>query len=160
MNEELEIEYCRANSGKRFANYVIDMIVYYIILFFLGFVFTIMFPDLMLNLDFEGLSFALFFALLYVIIMSIFEAAFQGKTVGKLITGTRALRLDGTAINLKSVFIRNLIRAIPFNALSALSIPCTPWHDKLSNTYVVDDKKIRLQQNREVFIQDLKNQTL
>ena len=34
------------------------------------------------------------------------------------------------------------MRAVPFNALSALGNPPNPWHDSVSNTFVIDENGI------------------
>jgi len=94
--------------------------------------------------------------LIYGIIMAITEGAFHGKSIGKLITGTKAINLDGTDMNFGKSFSRNIIRAIPFNAFSAFGNPCNPWHDRLSNTMVVEEKKLALLKQKETFFDSLK----
>jgi uncharacterized RDD family membrane protein YckC len=48
------------------------------------------------------------------------ELAFKGRTIGKLITGTKAVNEDGTEMSPKTIVIRSLIRMIPFELFSAL----------------------------------------
>ena len=76
--------------------------------------------------------------LLYGIIMGTTEALTGGRSLGKLITGTRAVNADGSAISMQTAFWRGLCRAVPFEAFSALGSPSYPWHDKWTNTYVID----------------------
>ncbi|RYX87593.1 hypothetical protein EON73_01090 [bacterium] len=95
----------------------------------------------------------------YGLIMFAIETAFRGKTLGKLITGTRAINIDGTDISMPKSLLRNFIRAVPFNALSALGSPSKPWHDSWSDTLVVDEKVLNLQERKEEFFEGLKNQT-
>jgi uncharacterized RDD family membrane protein YckC len=59
--------------------------------------------------------------------------------VGKLITGSKVVRHDGTAIDWKDAVVRTLCRFIPFEAFSALGT--YPWHDQLSKTKVVKVRK-------------------
>ncbi len=73
--------------------------------------------------------------------MFVIEAAFKGKSLGKLITGTRAVNEDGTNVTVKAAFFRGLSRAVPFNAFSALGNPTYPWHDKWTKTYVIDERE-------------------
>lgn len=90
--------------------------------------------------------------------MCLIEAVSGGKSIGKLITGTKAINLDGSEINFAKAFTRNMIRAIPFNAISALGNPCDPWHDRLSKTMVVDEKKLALQTQKVILFDSVKNQ--
>ena len=69
--------------------------------------------------------------------MAIMEAGYKGKTIGKFLTKTRAVNVDGSPISIKTAFARGFIRAIPINLLSALTPACNPWHDKWTNTTVI-----------------------
>jgi uncharacterized RDD family membrane protein YckC len=69
---------------------------------------------------------------------------FRGKSIGKLITGTKAVNEDGSDISFGKAFARGFSRAVPFDAFSALGDPSYPWHDKWTNTYVIDEKQTRL----------------
>ena len=73
--------------------------------------------------------------------MFLVEALFKGKSLGKLITGTRAVNEDGSNLSAKTALLRGLSRAVPFNAFSALGTPSYPWHDKWTNSYVIDEKE-------------------
>jgi uncharacterized RDD family membrane protein YckC len=59
----------------------------------------------------------------------------KGRSLGKWITGTVAVRLDGNTINWKDAFLRSLSRIVPFEPFSALGY--APWHDKWTETTVV-----------------------
>jgi uncharacterized RDD family membrane protein YckC len=153
-NYDVDFDYCRATSGLRLANYIIDMIVFYMIMFGLGIALGILAPSL---LDiFDGLTGRLTSLLLYGIVMAFIEGISHGKSIGKLITGTKAINLDGTEMNFGQAFTRNIIRAIPFNAFSAFGTPCNPWHDRLSNTMVVEEKKLALLRQKETLFDSLK----
>lgn len=95
----------------------------------------------------------------YGVIMSFTEAMLNGKSIGKFITKTRAVNTDGSDLTFEKTFTRNLIRIIPFDALSALGTPSIPWHDKWSDTMVVEDKKVALQQKKLDLFSPFKNQT-
>ena len=82
----------------------------------------------------------LLYLLLFVLYMFGTEALFKGKSLGKLITGTRAVNEDGSDISAKTALLRGLSRIVPFEAFSALGNPSYPWHDKWTNTYVIDEK--------------------
>ena len=156
--QEIDLSYCRASSGKRFANYIIDTIVFYIVAFGLGIVIGILKPNLLVGVD--DLSLRLVLLLFYGIVMFMTEAMSNGRSIGKLITGTRAVNVDGTDMSFQKAFVRNIVRAIPFNALSAFGTPSIPWHDRWSDTMVVDEKKLALQNQRVDLFDSVKNQTL
>jgi len=78
---------------------------------------------------------------LYGIYMFAIEAIFKGKSLGKLITGTRAVNEDGSNVSPKAALLRGLSRAVPFNAFSALGSPAYPWHDRWTKTYIIDEKE-------------------
>lgn len=63
------------------------------------------------------------------------EKLFRGYTLGKLLTGTRAIRSDGGELTLKDAILRSLIRLIPFEVLSGFGYE--PWHDAWTNTTVI-----------------------
>ena len=69
------------------------------------------------------------------------ETLFKGKSFGKLITGTRAVNLDGSLITVRTAMLRALSRAVPFDVFSALGTTCNPWHDKWTDTMVMDEKR-------------------
>ena len=148
--DKVDYRYCRASSGLRFANYLIDSIVVYFLMFALGFVLAIIDPSIIDILD-ESITSRIVGMIFYGVIMSFTEAMLNGKSVGKLITKTKAVNLDGSDISFEKAFTRNLIRIIPFDALSALGNPSTPWHDKWSDTMVVEEKKVELQKQSALF---------
>lgn len=152
------LAYCRANSMKRLANYLIDFVAFYIILMFIGFITEILFPGSVSELNLEPIEDRLITMFLYGVVMFLIETAYQGKTLGKFITGTRAVSNNGEDISIQNLLIRNFMRAVPFNALSALGNPPNPWHDSTSNTLVVDEKKLDLMNRKEAFFDDLRNQ--
>ncbi|MBO9153976.1 RDD family protein [Chitinophaga sp. GCM10012297] len=142
-----EINLVQASHGKRFANNIIDVIVFYIISFLIGILLAIVFPDFVFfteNATGGQLLDALFSMLLYALVFGSFEALLKGKTPGKLITGTRAVNQDGTYISASTAFKRGFARVVPFEAFSALGTPCFPWHDKWTDTYVINEKESSL----------------
>ncbi|MBO9676447.1 MAG: RDD family protein [Sphingobacteriaceae bacterium] len=155
-DQEIDLEYCRAGSGKRFANYLIDLTVFYIILFGIYIFIEFLSPGILSGInDLVDRLIAMF---CYGFIMSLIEAVSRGKSIGKLITRTKAVNLDGSEIDFQKAFTRNMIRVIPFNALSALSNPCDPWHDRWSDTMVIDEKKLALQTQKVELFDSVKNQ--
>lgn len=56
-----------------------------------------------------------------------------------MITQTSVLSIDGTKPGLKQIFLRNIIREIPFDNFSFLGE--NGWHDRRTDTRVVTIKK-------------------
>jgi uncharacterized RDD family membrane protein YckC len=137
-------ENVQASTGKRFANYLIDVVFFYVLMIIVGILWALISPSTLGVLDNDSASFnildRLLSLLLYGIIIGLVEGIGKGKTLGKLITGTRAVNNDGTSITFSTGFLRGLARAVPFNAFSALGTPSYPWHDKWTNTLVIDEK--------------------
>jgi uncharacterized RDD family membrane protein YckC len=77
----------------------------------------------------------------YALYMGLVEGVFKGKSLGKLITGTKAVNMDGSKISFATAFARGCSRAVPFCVFSAFGTPCYPWQDKWTNTLVIDEKK-------------------
>ncbi len=139
--DDVDYSLVQASHGKRFANYLIDVIVTY---FFLGVGIGLLTVLNHSNLD-EGGAFNLIMILFFVLTMAIVEVSTNGRSLGKLITGTRVVNNDGTRISFGTALGRSLSRIVPFEAFSALGSPCYPWHDRWTNTYVIDIRKSRLQ---------------
>ncbi|MEC5142875.1 RDD family protein [Chitinophaga sp. 212800010-3] len=136
-----EYHFAMAGNGKRLANYFIDLFIFYIIAILFFAVLAIVNPGSRVFSDNpsqgEQYLLRLISMVFYGIIMGIIEGLFKGRTLGKLITGTKAVNEDGTSIDFMTGFKRGLSRMVPFEAFSALGSPCYPWHDKWTNTQVV-----------------------
>ena len=140
-----DIDDRRASRGQRFANYIIDLITFYIFIFILGIGIGIIAPEFLVALDTDspgaGLLDRLITLLLYACYMGAIESIFNGKSFGKFVTGTRAVNLDGTQISKGTAFKRGFSRAVPFCAFSAFGTPCDPWQDRWTDTAVVVERK-------------------
>jgi uncharacterized RDD family membrane protein YckC len=66
----------------------------------------------------------------------VLEGAF-GRTLGKLVTGTRVVSVDGRRASFKQVVGRTLCRLIPFEMFSIFREERTTWHDSIPRTRVV-----------------------
>jgi uncharacterized RDD family membrane protein YckC len=130
----------QASSGKRLANYIIDLVSFYVFMYLFSYVLVNLSYDLAVIIYGDGHEIAgrLIVLVFYGMYMGLIEAAFKGRSIGKLITGTIAVNQDGSRINGQTALLRGLSRAVPFNALSALGSPCYPWHDKWNKTYVIN----------------------
>lgn len=72
------------------------------------------------------------------------ETRYQ-KTIGKFITKTKVVNLDGTKPTLGTIVSRTLCRLIPFDRLSFL-FATAGFHDKFSNTTVIKDASNSIEQ--------------
>ena len=127
-----------ASTGKRFANYLIDVIGFYIFVILFGGIFGFLFFS---EESEAGTSIIVSWFFGIVIIVSYYtllEGSLRGKTLGKYITRTRAVTADGEPVDFHKAFIRSLCRLIPFEAFSYLG-GGLGWHDTISNTMVVED---------------------
>lgn len=137
---EFETTYVKASAGKRFANYIIDLVCLYITLFGI----LIFFPQLFGITDKDSayaILFQLAVLLFFVLFLFVQELLFNGKTIGKFITKTRALNEDGSKMSAAVALGRAFCRAVPFEPFSAFGSPPTPWHDKWTHTMVIDEKQ-------------------
>ena len=127
-------------SQYRFWEYLIDAIIHYILAIFIALLFPFAFNSVFATYI---LIFVLYWGYYFV-----FEAYANGKTIGKMLLGTRVVDLDGNKPSKKSIAIRTLCRFIPFDNISFLfggnwndnHQVSGNWHDAFSQTYVVKDK--------------------
>ena len=141
---DLEDTHVRASGGKRFGNYIIDILLFYAFLFVIGIFWGLTSPetvDSISEFSENPLLDRLATLVMYALFMFGQEAIFKGRSVGKFITGTRAVNLDGSTITIKTAMLRALSRAVPFCVFSALGTPCIPWQDKWTDTMVIDIKR-------------------
>lgn len=134
----------RATSGQRLANYFIDLVTFYIFMYFFSYVIVEVNMDLAIIMyGGEDVWLArLIYLLFYGMYMGLIETIFKGRSLGKLITGTVAVYNDGSRISGQTALLRGLCRAVPFNAFSGLGEFCNPWHDRWSKTFVVNFKDL------------------
>ncbi|MFN8165511.1 MAG: RDD family protein [Bacteroidia bacterium] len=121
-----------ASNTKRFLNYLIDTIAFYVIALIGAVYFQLRNGELTMP-EVYGLT-----ALSIIIYYFPLEAQ-SGKTLGKLITGTRVVTVEGNIPTWQNILGRTLCRFIPFDNFSFLFT--TGFHDNFSKTIVVDEKK-------------------
>lgn len=139
------IKFEPATTGQRFLNWLVDILLMrfgldYLTGTLLGYLLAALAPDYTRELIYGGNQFDLiviaYFLLIidYLLYYTICEKAFKGYTVGKLLTGTRAIRQDGAELTFKDALLRSLSRMVPFEPFSAFG---TPWHDSWTKTMVI-----------------------
>jgi len=142
-------EYQEASKGKRLTNYLIDYLGYYIFMLAMGvllgvFLAIIGQENLILYVD-DGswsrktVDFITGLISLLIYYTSI-EYFFKGKSLGKLITRTRAIQKNGDYITLEIAIKRSACRLIPFETFSYLGDLSSGWHDSIPNTKVIDEQ--------------------
>lgn len=128
-----------ASGGKRFANYLVDIVGVYLFGLLLGFIAGLLYAAVTGSSDVSPISVPLtvsgfFTTLLYYLF---FESIWQ-RTPGKWVTGTKVVMRDGSKPPFKNTLGRSAARYIPFEAFSFLvSGYPVGWHDRLSGTLVV-----------------------
>ena len=132
------------SPGIRFANFIIDRIIIFGIVIGIAFIWAAVSysngkaPDISLLTE-ESLRAKLLDYLITAIITIIYytvsEAATNGRTIGKMVTGTIAIKAEGGPFTFKDALLRSLCRVIPFEPFSALGE--RPWHDTMTKTAVV-----------------------
>ena len=112
--EQVNISYSIAGLGTRFLALSIDIIIQTITI-------SVLILSLYGSLDFGFASQDLYlaviiiiFAVIYYLYFLIFELILKGRTPGKALLHIRVVRMDGRAVDLSGIVLRNLIRLIDF----------------------------------------------
>jgi uncharacterized RDD family membrane protein YckC len=145
LEDEL-IQYEDASIGQRFLNYLIDsLLMQFGISYATGYLLTqfllAVSPETAYSLFGEETFLASYIVAFFnhLFYYAISEKAFRGYTLGKLLTGTRAIREDGEELSFKDAFLRSLSRLVPFEALS-IWFGNGLWHDKWTKTRVIKSR--------------------
>ncbi len=137
LDENLDGEqtFIPVSNGKRLANYFIDAIIFYVLVFVLVF----FIPDTSLTI-LDGFGENIISMLGYAIFYCFYEGGLGGKIIGKYITRMRVLSIDGYAPDAGHYIKRSFSRIVPFEAFSFLGERSNGWHDRWSDTMVIDEK--------------------
>lgn len=153
--EEFEVtDDLLASHGQRFLNYIIDVVIIYIVIFSVSFITASIaayleatsFLEWLQNLN--GLEEYLIYFIIMIPYFTFMESFFS-RTVGKFITKTMVVLEDGSKPESGIILRRTLCRIIPFDGLSFLGSPSRGWHDSITDTYVV--KKDDFERKKELF---------
>lgn len=148
LREKRKLVYHPAPIQKRFFNLLIDYLVIFhlaiLVGFFLGTLFVITGNAELIsgeqNIFKNGnvkivMSLSIIFFYYFVC-----ETFLKGKTLGKYATKTKVRKLSGEKPSPKDIFIRSLLRFIPFEPISFF-FGKKGWHDEFSDTHVVNDER-------------------
>ena len=151
------VERHKADKGYRFLNYIIDLafamvIIWTLMLAFVIAKYFITGADIEETIDqiadMNPLIDRVGTVLMCSFILFLVEKFTNGRSLGKLITGTKVVKADGSDLTTDDLLKRNFTRAVPFDQLSFLGN--IGWHDNWSNTRVVrikDYDRARSMQN-------------
>ncbi|MBS3915904.1 MAG: RDD family protein [Bacteroidetes bacterium] len=138
-----EVEFTRpvntASGSKRMLHYFVDSVVFSFGIVLLQTT-VIFFSDALENIIIIPFFVPIINLICYTFFYFIFENSFQ-RTPAKFLTGCRVINAYCEKPDAKSILSRSLIRIVPFEALSCFSSSGRGWHDKWSDTWVVDAKE-------------------
>lgn len=117
-----------ASAGQRFLTYLIDLVIYYVIIFVFG---------LIIGMTSGGIL-AIVPLLAFFAYYAVMEHML-GQTVGKMIMKTRVVNVDGGQPSLGQTVIRTLCRMVPLEFISVWIGDGVMWHDKWASTRVIKD---------------------
>ncbi len=152
----------KLNLGARFVNYIIDSIVVQVLFFLFGvfaaafhiYLGVSFFYELVFKLDelnrFENIIVNSIVYFFYIFTIEYFT---KGRSIGKYITGSKVVSVDGDNPTMQQYLIRSLSRIVPFDGLSFLFSE-DGWHDNWSDTRVI---KISTYENERNLQSDLSN---
>ena len=145
MYQDYKVGEHKANKGLRFLNFIIDYVsIILLTMLFFGFiaiVIVIINPESDIIYQLENINplidrvITVFF---YALLIFLSEFLTKGRSLGKFITGTKVVMIDGSTPTTKDYFMRSICRIIPFDVLTFLGE--NGWHDKISNTTIVNKK--------------------
>jgi uncharacterized RDD family membrane protein YckC len=137
---ESDIELVTASTGQRLVNYIVDNIVVRLLLF--------LFVSIVDQTQFLARAADDFLLLFILAIIGLLIGYYWvgefvwGRTVGKLLTGTKVVTDEGYRPSALSVLGRTFARIVPFEAFSIFfDSDRLMWHDTWAGTMVVDVNK-------------------
>lgn len=133
-----EVKLVPASKGKRFANFLIDYIP---VVIASAVLFITM--DLMgvLSLDSDGVLDRIIGMIVYALTYIMIEGGLKGKTIGKYITKTRTVMIDGSEPDFNTIVKRSFSRIVPFEPFSFFGSEDGGWHDRWTDTMVIDEEQ-------------------
>lgn len=131
---ETEVNLVSVSLGTRFADYIIDVVIFYIL-------FVVILLTLKSLISDPDSSFTYIISYIFLVTYyTLMEGITNGRSVGKLITGSKAVKEDGTPITWSDALLRSLTRIVPFEPFSAFG--GRPWHDRWTHTIVVKNNRL------------------
>ncbi|KFC18063.1 hypothetical protein IO90_19040 [Chryseobacterium sp. FH1] len=142
MKKYLLVNRHQANKSLRFLNLLIDYSVIILFQFLIGTLIGILYYATQSRFMYKvilAVNDRLFSWLISIMILlsyyTLLEYYTKGRTIGKFITNTKAVDINGNDMTFNEVLVRSLCRIIPFEAFSFFG--SIGWHDKISESRVV-----------------------
>jgi uncharacterized RDD family membrane protein YckC len=128
-----------ASGGRRFLNLLLDYVGFMALSFVIGLMIGLFTSVMGADREFLDKIPDLVYGLVVYLIYYIPQEALFGRTLGKLVTGTKVVSAMGERPTFGQIVGRTFCRMIPFEPFSFLFGGDCPvgWHDKISDTRVV-----------------------
>ncbi len=141
-----------ASQGQRFLNFVIDYIVRLCIIMILAIIFGLIcvilgFDELIDSMDNIGRLEEIVIGLVSLFLYYVILKSYFSRTIGKYITGTIVVKIDGSKPKTIDILARTLLRIVPFEYFTFLRGRQPGWHDEYSKTFVVVKAKLESSKN-------------
>ena len=135
-----------ASMGKRFLNYMLDMVFMMIFTYFLSMIIFIIIAMIDRTVVYSILSvlrdgdnpLKYFIGFIFMMIYYVGFEATTGRTLAKYITKTKVVTEMGEKPGFADIVIRSLCRFIPFEPFVFLFSEASGWHDTISKTKVIN----------------------
>lgn len=124
-----------ASGWRRFVNMLIDALGFYVLAIVVGVLLSFVDQSLLDAMTMYPLAYL--FGLAVMILYYVPSETLFGRTLGKLVTGTRTVSESGAPASFLQILGRTLSRLIPFELLTFVSKPHVGLHDRLSHTRVI-----------------------
>lgn len=132
-----------SSKSQRFFNMLIDTVGYYILAFAIGIVLYLLgILDGEVESSQNGAPWVDW--IIGIVVISFYYIPleyFTGRTLGKVITGTKLVNEHGERPSFMQIVGRTLTRIVPFEPFSFLGSTGRGWHDKWSDTYVIKTRQ-------------------
>ncbi len=137
----------KVNRWMRLANFLLDIVFYYILSLLIGVVFGLLAltgidGPLIWITEADPLTSRLL-GIAIILMYYLFTESITQRSIAKFITGTMVVMEDGSRPEARTIFLRTICRFIPFEPFSFFGSDERGWHDSITNTYVVNTKKYK-----------------
>lgn len=138
-DQDLHLEVLPAGNWRRLFNFLIDYIAFIVLAAITGISIGLIWGEAGIQYieNIPNIVVGLPIYLGYYIILEYFT----GRTMGKLVTGTRVVNKEGGTTSFVQILGRTFSRLIPFEPLSFFGSTGRGWHDSFPNTYVIETRK-------------------